>query len=845
MAVTGAAARRASRAILGVLLAAASPLVTAQVIEAPVPGDPVAVDGGRIAGKLLPSGVRAYFGIPFAAPPLRDLRWREPQPVRPWQGIRYTAAFAPECIQTLRAHDINHYFGDEATSEDCLHLNIWAPPRSADETPRPVVVWIYGGGFTIGSAAMANYHGESLARQGVVYLTVAYRVGALGFLAHPQLTAESANRSSGNYGFLDQIAALQWVQRNIERFGGDPANVTIMGQSAGSMSVSVLQASPLARGLFHRAVGMSGAAFGTATAIAPQPLAEAEAMGPRLQEHLKGASIGAMRSLPADRILQAQLAVPVRYGPIIDGYLLPARPEEIFATGKQNDVPILIGFTRDESFSELARARTLNDYREAARRIYGTNAEKLLALYPASDDTTAQRAAVDAARDSSVSLQMRSWARAQVKTGTSPVYAYLFSRVHPYVSGVRFSDHDPDTVGAYHTADVPYWLGTLESLNLFRKTREWSDADRALSDAMSGALVSFARSGNPNPDGGRQWPQYRPDRERIRELGGQDTVIGWPNRSRLDFFAANPPQPPASLHTTGADFPVAAQPVLDDRYPPRETRFADGVIGLAELVYSTPPGFRPLRLDLYRPASASSPRPLVIYIHGGGWQSGHTRHSGAFENWPAVLAALAARGYVVSSIEYRLSGEAQFPAAIDDVRAALRWLRSKAGNFGIDPQRVLVWGGSAGGHLAALAAMQCEADCVQGLIAWYGIFDFSTLAGSVAGEPADSPPGKFLGCNRQRCDSTRLAAASPISFVRAGAPPVLMIHGADDRVVPIQQSRAFLARLEEQGVKATLLALPGVDHSFIGPSVQATRAASERAIDESFRFIDRTLQASP
>jgi para-nitrobenzyl esterase len=530
------------RFCLAAALLAASAAGEAQVTEQAIPGDPLVIEGGRVAGKLLPSGVRAYFGVPFAAPPLRELRWREPQSVVAWTGTRHADRFAPECIQTLRAHDINHYFGEEATSEDCLYVNVWTPPASG-AARRPVVVWIYGGGFTIGSAAMANYSGEALARKGVVYLTIGYRVGALGFLAHPALTAESAWHASGNFGFLDQIAALQWVQRNIERFGGDPGNVTIMGQSAGSMSVSVLQASPLARGLFHRAVGMSGAAFGNGTAIGAQTLAAAEAGGPRLQAHLGAASLEAMRNLSADRILQAQLAVPLRYGPVVDGHLLPATPAEIFASGAQNDVPIMIGFTRDESFSELARARSLSDYREAAERLYGSKSQKLLALYPAKDDATAQRAAVDAARDSSVGLQMRSWARAQVSTGKAPVYAYLFSRVHPYVSGIRFSDHDPKTVGAYHTADVPYWLGTLESLNLFRKTREWTDADWALSGAMSDAIVAFATAGDPNAGGGAKWPRYRPDREQLQEFGTEVRVTAWPNRSQLDFFAANPPQP--------------------------------------------------------------------------------------------------------------------------------------------------------------------------------------------------------------------------------------------------------------------------------------------------------------
>jgi para-nitrobenzyl esterase len=398
---------------------------------------------------------------------------------------------------------------------------------------------------------MANYGGEALAAKGVVYVSIAYRLGALGFMAHPELTAESKQHASGNWGFLDQVSALEWIQRNIAQFGGDPSNVTIMGQSAGSMSVSLLQASPLARGLFHRAVGMSGASFGSGDADRIQSLADAEDGGTRLQRNLEAASLAAMRSLSADRILAAQLALPLRYGPVLDGRFLPDTPAQIFARGQQNDVPLMIGFTHDESFSELARATTLDQYRGAAERLYGTSSRKLLELYPASDDASARRAATAAARDSSVALQMHQWAQAQAATGKAPAYVYLFSRVHPYAPGVTFSDHDPRTVGAYHTGDVPYWLGTLESLNLIRKTRDWTDADRALSEQMSAALVTFATSGNPNHSGANrpgapEWPHYAPAREQIIEFGETMKLVAWPNREKLEFFAANPPQPPSS-----------------------------------------------------------------------------------------------------------------------------------------------------------------------------------------------------------------------------------------------------------------------------------------------------------
>jgi para-nitrobenzyl esterase len=469
---TRPAAAFAATAVVWMAMALPGLVLTDPVAADDIAEQPLAIDSGRLAGKQLPSGVRAYLGVPFAAPPVRELRWRPPQPLAAWQGTYHAERAAPECIQSLRAHDINHYFGEEATSEDCLYLNIWAPPREASGPAVPVVVWIYGGGFTIGSASMANYRGESLARKGVVYVALAYRLGALGFLAHPELTAESPQHASGNYGLLDQIAALQWIQRNIASFGGNPRNVTIMGQSAGSMSVSVLQASPLARGLFHRAVGMSGSALGTGIGH-PQILSAAEQGGLQLQTTLKVSSLAAMRQLAADRILSAQGATG-RYAPLIDGWLLPEDPAAIFAAGKQNDVPILLGYTRND----------LNQ----------------------------------------VALQMRNWSQAQAAAGKAPIYMYLFSRVHPYAPGVTFADHDPATVGAYHTADVPYWLQTLDSLNLFRVTRNWTAYDRDLAERMSDALVNFARTGVATISG-VNWPAYRRERERVVELGNTIRVI--------------------------------------------------------------------------------------------------------------------------------------------------------------------------------------------------------------------------------------------------------------------------------------------------------------------------------
>ncbi|HEU5134967.1 MAG TPA: alpha/beta hydrolase [Steroidobacteraceae bacterium] len=315
------------------------------------------------------------------------------------------------------------------------------------------------------------------------------------------------------------------------------------------------------------------------------------------------------------------------------------------------------------------------------------------------------------------------------------------------------------------------------------------------------------------------------------------------------------------------DVPVGATPVLEDRFPQASVAFASDVESLPDLVYSAPPGFRPLRLDVYRPRNAgriAGGLPLVIYVHGGGWQGGHTRHSGAFANWPGVLALLASKGYVVASIEYRLSGEARFPAAIQDVKTSIRWLRSKSAQFGIDATRAIIWGGSAGGQLAALAATSCnveplapvfmkqgspdpesplaaQSDCVQGVVAWYGIFDFvnAPLSGP-AEQLASSAAGKYLGCALSNCRSTA-ELASPVSHLDKRDPPALLIHGDLDKVVPVAQSRLFHEALQANNVAAKLLVIEGADHSFIGADAEATRRASLLALNATFEFIDVTV----
>jgi len=501
----------------------------------------VTITKGDVEGRALPSGVNAYLGVPYAAPPVRDLRWRAPQPVQPWEGTYHADRFGPQCMQPQRGILTNQYSGAEVTSEDCLYLNVWAKPGLKKA---PVVVFLHGGGFFIGAGSMPLYSGENVATRNVVFVNLNYRVGPLGFLAHPELTAESEHGASGNYGFLDQIAALRWVRDNIAQFGGDPANVTIAGQSAGSMSVLALQASPLAKGLFHRAVGMSGALIGSAGPGAMRPLAQAEQDGVRLQEIWKGASLADLRAMPADRLVVPRVPGSPPVGPIEDGYVLPYSIDEAFNRSAQSDVPLMLGFTRDEALGGLGPVKTLADYRARAAARFGDRAEAFLKLYPATTDAEAIAQARAADRDGTMAAAMDAWARAQTARGKASVYSYMFSRPHSYPDGVRIPDLDPATAGAYHTSEVPFWLYTIDSFNRFRQTRDWSSEDRAFSNAMADSLVAFARSGKPNT-AQLQWVAFDPARPRLLELGAEARISAWPDQRKLVFFRAEPAARPA------------------------------------------------------------------------------------------------------------------------------------------------------------------------------------------------------------------------------------------------------------------------------------------------------------
>ncbi len=498
------------------------------------PTEIVTVNSGQIQGLMVQPDLQTFFGIPYAAPPVRELRWRDPQPVAAWNGVYHADNFGPQCMQPQRGIMTNQYSGSEITSEDCLYLNVWA---KTGLNKAPVIVYIYGGAFFIGSGSMPLYGGEQVARHDAVFVNFNYRVGPLGFLAHPELTKESEHDSSGNYGFLDQIAALRWVRENIAQFGGDPDNVTIVGQSAGSMSVLALQSSPLAESLFHRAVGMSGALLSSSGPFSLRTLDVAENDGVRLQQLWNANNLAELRALPSDQLVVPRRPSSPPVGPIVDGYVVPDHVDNVFSRSAQNDVPLIVGFTSDESFGGLGSVNSLAEYQQRAETLFGNRASTFLALYPASNDRQAISQARAADRDNTMASAMDTWARLQTRYGEAPVYSYMFSRSHSYPEGVTISNLDPASAGAYHTSEVPFWLGTLESFNRFRPLRDWSKADQEFSNAMTDSLVAFARTGSPTTEA-LKWQVFDPSQPVLLELGDTASQKPWPAANKLEFFRA-------------------------------------------------------------------------------------------------------------------------------------------------------------------------------------------------------------------------------------------------------------------------------------------------------------------
>lgn len=483
---------------LGVMALVMAAPVSAQVVQGI---EPVRTSGGQVAGKVLENGTRAWLGVPFAKPPVNDLRWAPPQPVT-WNGVWNADRKMPECMQVLRPHDINHYFGEEATSEDCLYLNVWAPPGSKPSDKLPVLVFIYGGGSTIGSAGSPMYDGARIAQKGVVYVTIAYRLGIMGWMAHPELTREQGGHS-GNYGYLDQSFALKWIRDNIGAFGGDPGRVTISGQSAGAGSVSAQMHSPLSKGLFQAAMMSSTCNIGTGTL---PTLADGEKVGLDIQNRMGVASLAELRMIPADKLVRLQAETQVGYNntggvraiPVLDGYFFTRQKADAMSSHEMSDVPVLANFNSGESGSPLFAAKTVADYQRIATDMYGEKAKEFLKLYPAKTDADVLPTVVRVARETGIANASRTCAVNQAANNTQPVFQSMFDRRHSYAAGLVLADQDPKVIGAYHNADIPFFLDYLESFNRVRHTRDWTDDDRAMAGTMSDALVAFVKTHDPS-----------------------------------------------------------------------------------------------------------------------------------------------------------------------------------------------------------------------------------------------------------------------------------------------------------------------------------------------------------
>jgi len=461
----------------------------------------VQIETGTIEGKA--SGpVSSFLGIPYAAPTGGKLRWKPPAPAVKWTGVRSATEFGARCMQGPVYPDM--VFRDVGGSEDCLSLNVWTPANGAT-AKLPVMVWIYGGGFMAGATSEPRQDGGMLAKQGVVVVSMNYRLGIFGFFALPELAVESDKKAAGNYGLLDQVAALEWVHRNIASFGGDPANVTIFGESAGSFSASALMASPVAKGLFNKAIGESGAAFSDRPLLF-EPLAVRSQRDSQFAISSFGVqTLNELRAIPAQKMLDASLKAAVngtpRFSPDIDGYLLPESVPVTFAQGKQNDVPLLAGWNHDEASFEVIHTPqppTLDSLKATAAKEFGEKAREFLRLYPANNDAQARRSLEDFAGDRFIACSTWRWLEAQTTTGKQPAYRYRFDLALP---------HDPSAPdpGAYHSAEIEYVFGTLDS----KAGITWRPEDWALSDLMQKYWANFARTGNPNGPGLTQWPAYQ------------------------------------------------------------------------------------------------------------------------------------------------------------------------------------------------------------------------------------------------------------------------------------------------------------------------------------------------
>jgi len=484
-------------AAMAAMLCACSQQVTPGLVE---------VDGGKIQGYEA-EGLMIYKGIPFAAPPVGELRWKAPQPVVAWDTIRDASHFATGPMQGAPSPDY---------SEDCLYLNVWSPAKNADEK-LPVLVWIYGGGFAFGNTADPSYDCEELARKyGLVMASINYRVGQLGFMTLPELSLENPQHASGNYGLMDQIAGLEWIKRNIAKFGGDPDKVTIFGESAGGISVSMLCASPLAKDLFVGAISQSGGSFGpTRPTTYPgenmKTLADAEQDGLQIMEKLGAESLADLRNMDAS--LFASGGLGMCGWPVVDGYVIPGDQSVLYAEGKYNDVNVLIGYNSDEGASFSFGGNTPETHIPSVKNRYGQFADALLEAYPLENGKVGKTAR-DLMRDAAFGWQTWKWACLQKQTGNSKVYLYYFDEHPEYPEdSPRYGFASP------HGQDVAF---VFQHRDNFERPEE----DGALSEAMGQYWTNFAKYGDPNGEGLPVWPEFTNENPQSMYLTGPTPYAG-------------------------------------------------------------------------------------------------------------------------------------------------------------------------------------------------------------------------------------------------------------------------------------------------------------------------------
>jgi para-nitrobenzyl esterase len=517
---------------IALAMMAAFVVVTSVTVPAAI-SEPVKLDSGLVSGIAgTQAGVRVFKGIPFSAPPIGDLRWKAPQPVARWEGVRTADRFGPVCVQPAGVGRLNVAVlpTGPPTSEDCLYLNVWTAAAAASER-RPVMVWIYGGAFSEGAGSVLLYDGESLAKKGAVVVTLNYRLGAFGFFTHPELSKESGRNASGNYGVLDAIAVLRWIRNNISGFGGDPGNVTIFGQSAGAMMVSSLVGSPEARGLFRRAIAQSGGWMGVGRMGRMRTLAQAEEAGVKAAS--AAGSIEEWRAKPTEEVQKTLRGGGG--GIVVDGWLFPEDLSNTFANGRQLDVDVLIGSNKDEG-SFIAKGPSAEMWRSQVTERWRDLAEEYLKLYPAGSDAEAAQSSEAAFRDE-MFWHMRLFAERQAARGKARAYLFYFTHEPPPTPGRR-------DLRATHAAEIPYVFNNLPALRLYPDDSapdlaSASAVDRALADTTSSYWVNFARTGDPNGTGLPRWPEFRDKTSgRAMFLGSRVEVETRPDVARLRLYDA-------------------------------------------------------------------------------------------------------------------------------------------------------------------------------------------------------------------------------------------------------------------------------------------------------------------